>query len=631
MFLFSFVPIFCWFLLFLLIYATATVSGQFTKLRLAFLTATIIHGILVIFITEGLSYFSLVTFTGILLCWLLTSLSLLGILLYKRVPLIQTFKEVVSTATGILRFGWMTWIITAIVLVSLFLALLYPPNNYDSMTYHMARVAHWIQNKNISHYPTHVLRQLVYQPFAEWEILHFQVLTGGDRLANSVQLFYFIACISAVSLITKDLGGSVKQQLSSAFFAGTIPMAVIQSNTTQNDIVVAFFILGFAYYTIQITRKLTFTQLLLAGSALGLAFLTKGTSYIYVLLFCGWYLVALLKDYRLPLKTILRKAATYALIPAIALLLNMGFFSRNLFLNNSPLGEANKDTGNEGMALKPVAFVAIKNVMNHFPVTGNMKVALTKKAEDLGVDINDPGYSFMPVNWMYEGIYYHEDYMQNYIQVLLILLTSLFFFFKKDLYNNRLSYYALFVFTILTTSFLYCLLLKWQPWSNRLQIALFMCFSVLLGMEIGRLNKWLQLPFYFVVLIYCRGALFKSSNHPFPFNKTAYRYPFEASLIPNAVKECQTYLDQKPYTKLSLYIGADSWDYPYYKFLSHSNGISRTIKHFQVNNESSIYFENFVPDALITLETGRDKYTLYGKDYYRTRVFKDAIAVFEPK
>ena len=36
------------------------------------------------------------------------------------------------------------WLLLPMGSILLFLALLYPSNNYDSMTYHMARVAHWI-------------------------------------------------------------------------------------------------------------------------------------------------------------------------------------------------------------------------------------------------------------------------------------------------------------------------------------------------------------------------------------------------------------------------------------------------------------------------------------------------------
>jgi ABC-type uncharacterized transport system permease subunit len=43
------------------------------------------------------------------------------------------------------------------VIVLIFLSgCCYPPNNWDSMTYHMARIAHWVMNESIEPYPTHI-------------------------------------------------------------------------------------------------------------------------------------------------------------------------------------------------------------------------------------------------------------------------------------------------------------------------------------------------------------------------------------------------------------------------------------------------------------------------------------------
>lgn len=628
MILFTLAPILCWFILFILIYTVTAAEGAFTKIRIAFLTATILHGFLLVIITEGLSAYSMISFGYVLLSWTLILCALVGISLYKRITFSKV-REIITTTVRLYRLSWMIWVMTAFILVSLVLAIIYPSNNNDSMTYHMARVGYWIQNKNIEYYQTHILRQLELQPFAEWVILHFQVLAGGDILANSVQLFYFAGCISTISLITKKLGGSVKQQLASAFYASLIPMAVIQSNTTQNDIVVAFFSIAFAYFTILLIKRLTAVLLLLAGISLGLALLTKGTAYVFALPFCGWYLLALIKSYHEPLKKVLVKAALFALIPVMAIAINSGYFQRNIILTGMPLGTTSESTNNKGMAVKSLAFVAIKNVMNHLPVTRKMKDDLTAEAAEMGVDIEDPRYSFVPTNWMYEGIYYPEDYMQNYIHVLLIILASILFLFKKGLYNSPANYYTLFVATLMATALLYCMLLKWQPWSNRLQTGLFMLCCVMLALEIGRLNNWIQVISYIPVLYLATGPLFKSNNHPFPYNKQVYNTVINDSRVPHAA--LVKYFDTKPYTKLGLYIGGDSWDYPYYKYLSYSNGHHRTIKHVYVKNESSIYLDHFVPDAIISLEGSREKYTIDGVDYYRTVIIQDAVAVFEPK
>src|SRR5574341_105350 len=40
------------------------------------------------------------------------------------------------------------------------LAITLPTTNWDSMTYHMARVMHWVQDQSVAHYPTTNGRQL---------------------------------------------------------------------------------------------------------------------------------------------------------------------------------------------------------------------------------------------------------------------------------------------------------------------------------------------------------------------------------------------------------------------------------------------------------------------------------------
>ena len=56
--------------------------------------------------------------------------------------------------------------IAALVLTLAALAIVAPPNTWDSMTYHMGRVAHWAQNGSVNHYPTTITRQLYLGPWA---------------------------------------------------------------------------------------------------------------------------------------------------------------------------------------------------------------------------------------------------------------------------------------------------------------------------------------------------------------------------------------------------------------------------------------------------------------------------------
>ena len=42
------------------------------------------------------------------------------------------------------------------------------PNNWDSMTYHLTRVEHWMQRQTVIHYATNNVRQVSQPPLAEY-------------------------------------------------------------------------------------------------------------------------------------------------------------------------------------------------------------------------------------------------------------------------------------------------------------------------------------------------------------------------------------------------------------------------------------------------------------------------------
>ena len=275
--------------LYTIIFGKAYTNDNASILRNAFLETVLLTSTYLVAITELLSLFNALSTTWLIIAWALpAALAAFYSYFRRRVAITKTLSVMRQSLNT-----WMSWIICGFTLISFGIALLYPTNNYDSLTYHMARVAHWAQNHSIDHYQTHIIRQLVFPPFAEWVILHLQILTSSDLWANTVQLFFFAACILNASLIAAEFGATYKQQWICAFCACLVPMAVIQSNTTQNDLVVAFFVMSFALITIRTIRTPSLSSVIFAGIALGLAWLTKGTAYLFTLGFCLWYIIAL--------------------------------------------------------------------------------------------------------------------------------------------------------------------------------------------------------------------------------------------------------------------------------------------------------------------------------------------------
>ena len=79
------------------------------------------------------------------------------------------------------------WFILAAGL--LFLAVWTVPYNWDSMTYHLSRIANWTQNRSVAHYATHNIREIVSPALAEFINLHVYILTGQkDNLFNLLRI-----------------------------------------------------------------------------------------------------------------------------------------------------------------------------------------------------------------------------------------------------------------------------------------------------------------------------------------------------------------------------------------------------------------------------------------------------------
>jgi len=116
-------------------------------------------------------------------------------------------------------------------------ALWYVPNNWDSMTYHLARVAHWLQNGSVGLYATHVSRQVTYPPGAEYLLVVLQGIAGTDRLASLVQLAAWLVVALAAAPLARLFGTPRRIAPWAALLFAAAPMAVLQASSTQNDLV----------------------------------------------------------------------------------------------------------------------------------------------------------------------------------------------------------------------------------------------------------------------------------------------------------------------------------------------------------------------------------------------------------
>ena len=166
-------------------------------------------------------------------------------------------------------------------------AVMYPPNTYDVLTYHMARVVHWLQNGSVSYYPTANERQNVMGPGAEYLLLLVQSLSDSDILANLFQFVAFLVLIISILhllrlfKVQRGLAGWIM------ILTATAPIAIMEASNPKNDLVAAVMAFAVLFSSIRIilghVNKIPLREYALLGVCLASAFLVKPTALLAAL------------------------------------------------------------------------------------------------------------------------------------------------------------------------------------------------------------------------------------------------------------------------------------------------------------------------------------------------------------
>jgi len=470
--------------------------------RLAFLKASLIWGLAVVVITEFLSVVKWIRPGPLLICWSLAGIvpAILVALQLRR----SSFSAFILSCwrNGIRRVQetpggfFYCALITINALAVLVIGLTSPPNNYDSLVYHMARVANWYANQSVAHYVTAQQLENYFGPCAEFAILQFYVLGGGnDVLANCVQWFAFIGSIIAASLCARELGGRSASQFLAATFVATIPMALHQANSTQNDLVCGYFALGTAFFLLRAIARCQTADILYGGLSCGLGLATKGTAYPLLgpmlLGFAIWLLIhekpaALLKS--------------GAIFLACILLVNGGWWLRNYHHFGSPLGPRLAGVLNDPPSVAALESNIIRNAALQLTSENRNLNAMLNRAvrrlhEICDLDVNARGTTFQAQFTLPDyQLAYHEDCAANPFHfVLMLLIASTWPVLLKKRIVPLSSKYDVAIQIglfgcILCSALLFCLLFKYQQYGSRLQLPFFLLGAAPVGVALGELS-----------------------------------------------------------------------------------------------------------------------------------------------
>ena len=588
--------------------------------RTAILSAAVVWGSVVALSTEILSLFELLTFEWVFGLWLVADI--LWLIIYLK---LNSVKPDIRSNDRSQLSSFLLWLLGGVSLIFAavgLIAIVSPPNNWDSMTYHMSRVAHWMQNRSVEHYPTSYVPQLFHPPGAEFAIMHFQIISGGDRFANLIQWLSMVGSAIAVSLIAKQLGANLRGQVFAAVFAATLPMGILQGSSTQNDYAVCFWVVCFVSCGLAgMSAGITLSNTLKIGASLGLALLTKTTAYIFSLPFILWFIIVGIKRFHQ------KMLPPILMIAAVTLILNIGHFWRNYDLFGYLIGapqDFSKEYKIEIFTLPTFLSNVIRNLAMHTGTSiskiNGLIVAVVKLLHKiLGILPNDPRITWPPGQvYALSTPSFNENNATNPIHFGLIFATILLILNNPKL--RQIKIVIVYLTATITTFLLLCLLLKLQPWQSRHHLTFFVLFAPLFGLTISQLSNYKIANSIVGILIFM--------SLPWIFNNKFRPLLGESNIFNSSRNEL--YFTSRPKIEFAYYQAVDfvksqnctniglsfwtknSWEYPLWVLFQQPGKPTPRIEHIstidpvvekKLNSEP---YKSFIPCAIVYQSTKID-------------------------
>lgn len=509
--------------------------------------------------------------------------------------------------------------------LTLIVALIYPPNMWDVMSYHLPRVMHWLQNHTLAAYPTNIPRQIGMPPFNSMIALQSLAMGGEDYFVNTAQWFAFIGLLIGGIRLAFQLGANKKAQIFTAFFIATLPTAITQASNTESSNIVAFWVLAMVSLTIDWIKKPDFSTAAKIGATLGFAILSKGSAYVSAfpfVLIVAWYCLRYLK------KRFVQGVACACLV----IIINIPHLMRTYEAYGSIVG------GTERNILPmptPGHFAAnvLYNFLIHEPwlLKGPMPKLWQTITASLGVDENNIDYyPWGGIENAQKKFILEEASAQNVLGALILLAMAIAILFRR--FRPPILYTS----AVAGSFFMYFLLLTWHPWAGRIHTTMFVLSAPLVGIYVTQWRKtsWkytltaFLLIWTFFVFIWFRRPLniFDDRHRNFLYNNREALYfnnypPLRLSYIRAA-----HYLAALNPKSIGLDLYDDTFEYPLWAILSDSMRKLPEISHIRNAQDR----EKIKPEYILVLGKGSGNRPL-AKPYILKRVDGEYIKVFPEK
>jgi len=486
-------------------------------MRLKIIKLWVFIASLVFISTEFLSAFDFLTPFWIRLFWA----PVLGIALYKwfatkkkRTSLFSFFLTPLQAFHQLPRnYRVLIVVSTLLVIFPLFFLAVYaPPNNVDSINYHLTRVVCWLQNHNVKHYPTFHVQQLYHNVLSEYLLLHVMALSGHDYFLNLVQWGAMIGTVFGVGLISKEVGLSLQNQAIIGVLQLSLPIGVLEASTTQNDYVATFFFVSFVYFGLKTLDNFHWKDAAWMILSLVLGGFTKYPIFFYALPYCLWIGFQLLKKQGIKVTLSLFGIAFLCLC-----LVFLPFFWRNYQLFNNILSPAFghplfvENIATEKHGLLYTFSNAVKNCGLHLGLPNSAWNAQIDNLvahfhQLLGISIDD---SLISLDSYRTQFVIQEDMSGNFLMLTSFVLASIWLLFQR----GHSKFKGILLCTVIGF-LIFCTAAKFQLWSSRTHMPLFAQGTILVGLLLSRLPEKGKISITFLFVFAALPYVINNFNKP---------------------------------------------------------------------------------------------------------------------
>jgi len=429
---------------------------------------------------------------------------------------------------------WLT-VVAFILGVLGYLGWSFLPSNGDSLVYHLVRVVHWIQDQSVGPFATHYVAQIELSPLAEFNLAHFHLLVGSDRLDAYVQLLACIICLVAVSEIARLLGGSRWTQTVAVVICATIPSGILAATSTENDYFAAAIGIGLLVIALgwPSAGSWWFPALML-GLGVGLSYLAKGTVVVLIGPAVAFVLlahIARMVRTRGLARTTRRWVGVLGASGAAAVIIAAPFVAENVSVFGSPSGPVTRSTISTDLTVSAAGANIVRSTAANFmmgngkngietEISATVLSGLHQLFNQFHINPSDQHYVLGTATNAFAKADYSQwdrsgDAGADPWDVVLICfaLVALIVSFAR---GNRKRRMALLLAAGLALGYLlFTGTARWSVFGVRYEIPQFVAWSPVIAIALSTLPKMVVRAVLCLLLIACTPQLFHNVPEPF--------------------------------------------------------------------------------------------------------------------